>query len=408
MSLNAKIKKDVLFPAAASPDAHEFYWAINYAYTGNDGTELIMSTIRRMSSGDDNWRQRKSTVQRWLSADNGATWAPHGPELPSGSYESKELRMPWMHFLDTSNDRLLSLYQTSHPRPGGEGGVTPLLYEVSTDRGQSWSPPRQIIHEDPAFDEVHWMPGVTDNQQYIGVDQAPFARLDDGTIVVGFTVHPFDPDFPNEQFYVGVIFLRGRWNDDLTAMTWESGDVCQVPKAVSPYGACEPDLVHLGGQRLLISMRCQGEYEPAGVFSTRQWALSEDGGRTWSDPKLLCYEDGAMVCAPASLSAFETDPRTGRIYWFANILDKPVTDQLPRYPLVMAELDPKRLCLIKDSVTVIQDLPDDAPANRSYTNFGHYVDRVTGEFVLTMAEMPKYSVKDFRADTVRYRIKVNS
>ena len=73
----------------------------------------------------------------------------------------------------------------------------------------------------------------------------------------------------------------------------------------------------------------------------------------------------------------------------------------------MAEMDTDRFCLIKDTVTVIQGFPSGAPANRSYTNFGHYVDRVTREFVLTPAEMPKFSVKDFRADTVRYRIKVN-
>ena len=96
------------------------------------------------------------------------------------------------------------------------------------------------------------------------------------------------------------------------------------------------------------------------------------------------------------------------MYWFANILDHPVTDQSPRYPLAMAEMDTDRFCLIRDSVTVIQDFPEGAPANLSYTNFGHYVDRVTGEFVLTPAEMPKFSTRDFRADTVRYRIKVIS
>jgi len=407
MALDITLEKDVLIPASENPDDHAFYWAVNLSYTSREGSGMVMSALRRMSTGADNWRQRKSTIQRWMSPDNGATWTGKEPELPSGSYDSKDLRLPWMHFLDPSTDRLLSVYQTSHSRPGGEGGATALFYEISNDQGRTWSPARQIIHPDPAFDEAHWMPGVTDNLQYVGVDQAPFARLDDGTIVFGFTVHPHAPDFPTEQFYVGVIFLRGRWSDDLSQMAWESGDVVQVPPEVSPYGACEPDLVHLGGQRMFITMRCQGEYEPAGVFSTKQWAISEDGGRTWSDPQMLCYEDGAMVCAPASLSAFETDPSTGKIYWFANILDKPVTDQLPRYPLAMAEFDPQRLCLIKDTVTVIQDLPDGAPANRGYTNFGHYVDRVTGQFVLTMAEMPKYSVKDFRADTVRYRIKVN-
>lgn len=407
MSMNIRVRRDVLIPAVADPACHEFCWAVNASYTSNEGPDMVMTTVRRISTGGDNWRQRSSTIQRMRSGDNGATWRQDGPEIPSGSYESRNLVLPWMHFLDHSNNRLLSIHQTSRPHPRDHSVTATALHcAVSADGGRSWGPTRQIIHPDRGFDEFHWMPRVTDRQQYIGVDQAPFARLDDGTIVFGFTVHPAARDRANGQFYVGVIFLRGRWNVDATQLTWESGEVIQVPPSVSPYGVCEPDLLHLGGQRLLTTMRCEGEYEPAGVFSTRQWSISEDGGKTWSEPRTLCYEDGSMVCVPASLAAFERDPRTGRVYWFANILDRPVTDQLPRYPLAMAELDPQRMCLLRNSVTVIQDLPQGAPANRSYSNFGHYVDRITGEFVLTPAEFPKVSTKDFRADTLRYRIAV--
>ena len=406
MAVNAEIKKDILIPAVESPDAHEFCWAVNFAYTRTAGEDMVMTVVRRMSSGDDNWRQRESTNQRMLSCDNGATWNPHGPEISGGSYERKNTTLAWMHFLDPSNGLLLSLHQTSRPHPGDGAWASALHYEISRDGGRTWGPLRQIIHSESAYDEVHWMPGITDNYQYIGVDQAPFVRPDDGTIVLGFTVHPAAPDYPRKQFYVGVVFLRGRWNEDQTDLSWEAGDIVQVSPDVSPIGACEPDLLHLGGQRLLTTLRVQGEEEPAGVFSSRHWSVSEDGGMTWSKPEMLCYEDGSMVCVPASLSAFERDPHTGKAYWFANILDHPVTKQTPRYPLTMAEVDTDRFCLIKDSVTIIQEFPRGAPANRSYTNFGHYVDRVTGEFVLTPAEAPKFNTRDFRADTVRYRIKV--
>lgn len=408
MPLDCEIKKDILIPAAENPDVHEFCWAVNYSYTRNAGQAMIMTVVRRMSSGGDNWQQRQSTNQRMLSDDNGATWQPQGPEIPGGSYERKNTMLAWMHFLDPSENLLLSMHQTSRPHPGDGEWATALNYEISRDAGQSWGPLRQIVHPDSACDEIHWMPGVTDNYQYIGVDQAPFVRLDDGTIVLGFTVHPARPDYPREQFYVGAVFLRGRWNEDQTELSWEAGDIVQVPPNVSPRGACEPDLLHLGGQRLLTTLRVQGEEEPPGVCSSRHWSVSEDGGMTWSEPRMLCYEDGSMVCVPASLAAFERHPQTGKAYWFANILDHPVPRQIPRYPLAMAEMDTDEFCLIKDSVTVIQDLPKGAPTDRGYTNFGHYVDRVTGEFVLTPAESPKFSTRDFRADTVRYRINVLS
>ena len=381
---------------------------MNFAYTHNDGPGMIMTAVRRMSSGDDNWRQRSSTNQRMISNDNGATWQPIGPEVHGGAYEKKNTTYAWMHLRDSSNDKLIAVHQTSRPHPGDGKWASALHCEISDDGGHTWGPLRQIIHPDPTCDELHWMPGVTDNLQYVGVDQAPFARLDDGTIVMGFTVHPADPDYPREQFYCGCVFLRGTWNDDQTELSWEAGDIVQVPLSVSAYGACEPDVLHLGGQRLLTTLRVQGDEEMSDTLSSRHFSVSEDGGRTWSDPQLLRYDDGSMVCVPASIATFETHPKTGKAYWFANILDHPVAGQLPRHPLAMAEMDTERFCLIKDTVTIIQDFPEGAPANRSYTNFGHYVDRITDEFVLTPAETPKYNTRDFRADTVRYRINVEA
>ena len=100
----------------------------------------------------------------------------------------------------------------------------------------------------------------------------------------------------------------------------------------------------------------------------------------------------------------------------AALLDHPVTGQLPRYPLTIAQLDAERLYIVKDSVTVIQDPPEDAvPADedkgelgRRYSNFGIYVDRVTNEFVLMMAEEPKIDWDDYTSDCIRFRVRVHS
>ena len=152
-------------------------------------------------------------------------------------------------------------------------------------------------------------------------------------------------------------------------------------------------------------MRCRGKKEK-GVPSTRQWSVSEDGGKTWSVPRTLKYDDGTDVFVPASIARFETHPDTGRIYWFANILSKPSYNCDPRYPLTIAELDKEKLCIKKDTVTVIQDLPGGATIERRYSNFGHYIDRVTGEFVLLVPEEPKIDYDDGTTDVIRFRIKL--
>jgi len=408
MSMDIEVAKDVLIPA---PARHVGCWAVNPCYTSRDGLGMVMTVVRRMASGapDDNWRKRTSTVHRMASPDNGASWAFTGERMDGGSFESVIQNYAWCHFLDPDNGLLLSIHQTSRRRPGD--GVDPygfrqtmLLYQVSQDGGRTWSAAKQIIHPGSEYDETRWMPVITDDEQFISVDQGPFAKLDDGTILFSLNVHTPSKYYPDKQMFKGAV-LRGRWRNGGPTMDWDVGGVIQVPKSVSPIGGDEPDLLHLGGQRVLTTLRCQGDDEQ-GILSTRHWALSEDGGRTWSKPQLLKYDDGSMVCVPASIGAFEKDPRTGKAYWFGNILDKPVTGQVPRYPLTIAEFDMSRFCIIKDSVTVIQDLPEGAPVERSYTNFGHYVDRVTGEFVLTMMEAPKFDPVDFTSDCVRFRVRI--
>ena len=72
-----------------------------------------------------------------------------------------------------------------------------------------------------------------------------------------------------------------------------------------------------------------------------------------------------------------------------------------------------RSCVVRDSVTVIQDLPPGAIAGdeerelgRRYTNFSQYIDRSSGEIVLFLAEMPKHNSDDFTSDCIYYRIRM--
>lgn len=406
MSMNVSVTRDVLIPA---PAQHVSPWALNPSYTSPNGLSMVMTVVYNNShgTGSANWKQWTNAIQRAVSDDNGATWHAHGPCIENGSYVSGKYTRTWHHLLDPDNGLLLSVFQQSRRDSEADPKITSLHYQISSDAGRTWAEPEQIIHPSAECDAIHWMPGVTSGELNVSVDQGPLVKLDDGTVVFGFTVQ-------SDELPMGVAFLRGRWTDDLRGIVWEMGDVIRVPVDVSGSGVCEPDLLRLGGQRLLTTMRCQG-IKNRGVPSTRQAAVSEDGGRTWSDPQALQYDDGSTVCVPASLAAFERHPRTGKAYWFANILDRPVTAQIPRYPLTIAELDTDRLCLLKDSVTVIQDLPkgaveaneDTGELGRRYSNFGHYVDRVTGEFVLMMAEEPKISWDDHTSDCIRFRVRVD-
>jgi len=372
-------------------------WALNVSYASLNRPRLVMSINRVDACGykrADDWPRVVDCIQRAVSDDNGRTWRETGPIVRSGPYESGRIQNAWMHFMDPENGALLSLFSW---RTGSDKPYS-MQYELSNDEGHSWTKPASLFSNDSEFSKLSLV-----------ADQAPFAKLDDGTIVCGVNCAG------NDRMSGGVAFLRGRWNAEQNGMNWEVGQTISMLSGAmmkdwslttpEDWPLTEPDLLPLGGTRLLTTLRFCGD-EKKGVCSSRQCALSEDGGKTWSRPWTLTYDDGSPVHVPAALAAFERHPASGRVFWFANILEHPVHGCDPRYPLAMAEFDTDRLCLKKKTVTAVLDLPPGASNDTRCSNFGHYVDRENGDIILAPGEEyylpPNYQTDDFYA----YRIRI--
>lgn len=407
MTLQMEVHRDVLF----APQRHVTLWALNPTYTSPKGEAMIMSVTETdgRGLGANRYPEWTTTWRRFRSLDNGRVWFPAN-DPTAQPYVAQNLKTHvgyegvWAYWLEPRSGRLIGLHSTPTFSNDFEKSYSRFYYTVSDDHGATWDNGRQIIHSGDGCDSHRWMPGFDEERHRASFDQPHAITLDDGTLVFGFTVAT--PRYVTR-------FFRGRWDKSSQAMVWEASQGITVPPEVSSSGPCEPDLLSLGGERVFATMRTQG-IPGKKVPSTRQCALSEDGGRTWSRPEPLKYDDGTPVWVPAAISVFEREPASGRVFWFANIQPGPVYGQLPRYPLTMAELDTKRLCILKDTVTVIQDLPPGAPKagdpkkgelGRRYSNFGHYVDRKTGQFVLLVAEEPRTSWDDLWADTIRFRIR---
>ena len=359
------------------------------------------------------------------SKDNGKTWVEEAEIDRTASGESDAVgRFVGPVILHPMHDVLIR-FQTTYEVDLAQGdfglGSKPLrtrrpYYQISDDGGSSWGPLLHVTDSRSEYNETNWAPGVVHGAQ--GADPAgQHVFLPDGTLVISFTVMQPEtpPSFPkNDRFgyYSTVLYTQARLTEKRDALAWRFGEMISVEFPKSVVGCNEAALLWLGGERLFNTMRCQG-VERCGIYSTRYTTVSEDAGMTWSEPTPLLYDDGTTVWTPASPHRFFTSSKTGKTYLLANILPGPVYGQRPRYPLTIAEFDTDRLCVLRDTVQIIQDLPKGAPKSRRYTNFNMYEERGTGDLILHMAEQPKKvefedmtRPEDMEADCIEFRVRL--
>lgn len=402
-------------------DGVHAWYAGGQTYTSVRGTrllEVVMGTCAHWLEDADGNRILdfyQDWAQERISDDNGRTWNNQGDPWRFDKNNPEEQMLPTQTLyqpllLDDSNDLLVRCFVGMTSDKEGFGNVNAgayrAFYAISRDQGVTWSAPAQIIDRRDGYDPVHWGPGL-EHGVIGGCQDGNWVWMDDGSVVVAFTTFP-------KGAWAGfeVVCARGYWREDKSGFDWMFGEPLVVSPDKSPQGCCEPTIANLGGDNLFIVTRCQGD-PSKGIYSCRYSAFSQDGGMTWSEPEPLRYEDGSTVWSPASFARFFVSSKTGKTYLLANIIDEPVFMQEPRYPLTMAEFDRERRCIIKSSVRVIQDRPENANEHARYTNFGHYEDRETGNLVITLPEEFRYMgwdefrrLEDCAADCVKYVVEL--
>jgi len=375
-------------------------------YTHRDGIEKMA------------WRSiltRSDTVDychRLFSCDNGRTWSePESIPVFTRSAEGTRRQYYFPGFPDPTNDRLVTailegVLPTDDPLEGLKTWY--LKYAVSTDGGRTNAIEEQIIQKGPYTPE-HPCHGVWvgKNSVMLGDLGSGFIRTRAGKILLPVQTSPIGPD--GEYYNPGggytyhecAVFI-GTWKEGLR-IEWEMSQVVANEPDVSTRGAIEPTLAELPDGRILMVIRGSNDVKPH-LPGYKWYSISGDGGYTWSRLKPWTYTDGTRFFSPSSCSQLLAHSN-GKYYWLGNITPENPKGNGPRYPFVIAEVDPKSGLLRRDTVFVADDRQRGEDERMFLSNFLAHEDRENGDIVLHMYRAFIIGSDGFEGDSYLYRIR---
>jgi len=344
------------------------------------------------------------------SKDNGNTW-PEWIPVParkSKKGEAVQELMDLSYGHDPVSRRAIHLaLQRIFPKGDYSGGCCDhTLYRLSADEGRTWTDYRMLRYEDgPEFDDGNWV-----NPEYMKSNPLyavyNVEALSNGRVVTAGCVSVSHTNQSGQQESVcGVRCFIGRWNTAKQRYDWTASAPVAVSRSVSSRCLMEPAIVELKTGQLLLGMRGSNTETTSG----RAWiSVSADGGHTWGPVTDLRYDDGEQFYSPSSFVRILRSQRTGKLYWVGNISPEPPQGNLPRHPLVVAEIDEQRHALRRNTLTVIDDLdfqtaPEPDLAQLQLTNFAMLENRETQDFEIYMTRYwrPK-DRKVWLGDVYRY------
>jgi hypothetical protein len=366
------------------------------AYYCTDTDSELLSYLTYTSRSDT-----VEVCQVGRSTDNGRTWTEDRTwdmrfDHPAGTGR----RHPRGGYVDPVTGRYLLIWTegvlpTDDPLEGLRRWT--LHYAVSDDGDRSRIAEGQIIHSGPGFDATTHMPGITEgrNCMMIGDLGCRPLRRSDGTLLIPVQVSPVGADgfYANPgggYTYTDALVLLGRWKPN-GEITWGCSNRIVGDPDRSTRGMVEPTIIELDNGRILCVMRGSNDSRPD-LPGYRWHAVSDDGGETFGDPAPWTYDDGQPFFSPSATSQLMR-LRDGRIVWFGNVCRDNPAGNNPRYPLIVAAVDPISGLVQRNSIEVLDDRKAGESEWLTLSNFYVREERETSDLLLYL---PRLYAQDFR------------
>jgi hypothetical protein len=336
-----------------------------------------------------------------VSADNGRTWSRLAPipDFTSGLPEGYR-REPVTSAFDPLTARLLTVVNAldtpgldprTHEPPLAQRNYY-LRYRVSEDGGRTFLFDEPIMRTG-RIDARNPIEGVWvgTNAIYLGDVGCLPLFTPSGHVLLAAQTTPVGADGKlynpmGGHTYTEVVVLIGTWTDP-GRLKWAVSQRVRGDPARTTRGLIEPTLSEFSDGRILMVMRGSngGKADPSHRLPSYKWfSISKDGGQTWNEPAPWTYDDGRPFFSPSSMSTLFAHS-SGRRLWVGNLSPTNCAGDLPRWPLVIGEVDSKTLLLVRETIlTVDTHQPEDNAQGRlDISHATLYEDRKTGEVGLT-------------------------
>ena len=365
-----------------------------------------------MISIEQRWTRSDTVDVAYIrrSSDNGRTWSDAtefrtGEKRPEGMLR----RHPRTGFVDRSGRYIEFWTEGILPSDDPLEGLRQWnnFYRVSEDGGQTFGPPRQVIHVGREFDARHPLPGVWTgkNCAMLGDMSCVPISAKDGRILLPVEISPLGDDGklynPTGGYtYTDGAVVIGKWRGN--ELEWEMSDLIKGDPGRSTRGMVEPTIEFLADGRLLMVLRGSNDRRPE--LPSYRWVSVSSDARRWSKPEPWTYEDGASFYSPSSCSQLIRHS-SGRLFWLGNLTPENPRGNRPRFPFVIGEVDRRSGLLRRSSVRVVDSLQAGEDPILSLSNFYAREDRRTREIALHMTRL--FARPDgWAGDAYLYRIPV--
>ncbi len=336
------IRKDFSLPGASD----RFTQTIESLDFTPDSKSLIAGII------DDTFPNNQTRNYSVLSNDCGLSWESNETDTDSDTAYS--------YFTDTENNMMMRYHWSRNTSTN----CYDIICEYSDDSGKSWNNPARI-----------------DQSANYGWFYEPL-KLNDGSLLWQSQENQWQTGL-----HLAVKTWRGIWIPEQKTVNWNLCSLLKCKPEESGCGLSEPHTCQLDDGRLIMLLR-QGAVLPSqkhpGVPSVKLICVSEDCGKTWSKPRPLTYEDGSYVYSPRSYQDILRSPANGRVYALLNICNEPTNGCDPRNVVHIGEIDPNSLCLIRDTVTIIEQIHPEHHQLVRFSNWRRAINPATGNILLFM------------------------